>query len=50
MVSLILDNLAEGMSAEQILKSYPGLRPNDIKAAIAYAAELTHERIITLAG
>lgn len=50
MVSVILDNLAEGLNAEQILKSYPGLRPIDIKAAIAYAAELSHERIVSLAG
>jgi uncharacterized protein (DUF433 family) len=50
MVSVILDNLAEGMNAEEILKSYPSLRLPDIKAAIAYAAELSHERIVSLAG
>ena len=38
MVSVILDNLAEGITAEQILKSYPTLQPGDIRAAIAYAA------------
>ena len=41
MVSVILDNLAEGVSEEEILKSYPSIVPNDIKAAIAYAAELS---------
>jgi uncharacterized protein (DUF433 family) len=50
MVSVILDNLAEGMNAEEIIKSYPSLRLADIKAAIAYAAELSHERIVSLAG
>ncbi len=50
MVSVILDNLAEGMKAEEIVKSYPSLRIADIKAAIAYAAELSHERIVSLAG
>ncbi len=50
MISVILDNLAEGMSPEQIIKSYPSLKPVDIKAAIAYAAELSHERIVSLAG
>jgi uncharacterized protein (DUF433 family) len=42
MVSVILDNMAEGLSADEIVKSYPSLRKNDIKAAIAYAAELLH--------
>jgi uncharacterized protein (DUF433 family) len=30
----------------EILKSYPSLKPDDIKAAIAYAAELTRERLV----
>ncbi|MEW6068199.1 MAG: DUF433 domain-containing protein [Nitrospirota bacterium] len=46
MVSVILDNLAEGVSEEEILKSYPSLVPDDIKAAIAYAAELSRERLV----
>jgi uncharacterized protein (DUF433 family) len=50
MVSVILDNMAEGLTADEILKSYPSLHKNDIKAAIAYAAELLHERIVSLAG
>ena len=32
MVSVILDNLAEGVTEEDILKSYPSLVPDDIKA------------------
>ncbi len=46
MVSVILDNLAEGVSETEILTSYPSLKPEDIKAAIAYAAELTRERLV----
>jgi uncharacterized protein (DUF433 family) len=46
MVSVILDNLAAGVSPEEILKSYPSLSPEDIQAAIAYAAELARERVI----
>jgi len=42
-VTVILDNLAEGASFEEILISYPSLRPEHIKAALAYAAELAHE-------
>ena len=48
MVSVILDNLAEGVSKEEILKSYPSLVYNDIKAAIAYAAELSRERLVSV--
>ncbi|MBL7064665.1 MAG: DUF433 domain-containing protein [Anaerolineae bacterium] len=46
MVSIILDNLATGVSEGEILKSYPSLTPLDIQAAIAYAAELTRERLV----
>jgi uncharacterized protein (DUF433 family) len=46
MVSVILDNLAEGVSEQELLKSYPSLTLEDIKAAIAYAAELSRERLI----
>jgi uncharacterized protein (DUF433 family) len=49
MVSVILDNLAKGMKEEEILKSYPSLQHEDIKAAIAYAAELSHERVLKIA-
>lgn len=48
MVTVILDNLAAGVSPEEILKSYPTLHPDDIKAAIAYGAELVKERIIPI--
>ena len=46
MVPIVLDNLAAGVSEEEILKSYPSLTRRDIQAAIAYAAELTRERLI----
>lgn len=48
MVSVILDNLAAGMAREEILQSYPALRPEDINAAMAYAAELARERVVPL--
>ncbi len=48
MVSVILDNLAEGLSAEEIIESYPQLTEQDIKAAIAYGAALAREREIPL--
>jgi uncharacterized protein (DUF433 family) len=45
-VSLILDFLASGESEAQILAAYPQLEPDDIRAAIAYAAEVARERIV----
>jgi uncharacterized protein (DUF433 family) len=46
MVSVILDNLASDVGEKEILESYPSLSADDIKAAIAYAAELSRERLV----
>ena len=48
MVSVILDNLAAGIPEVEILKSYPTLTEEGIRASVAYAAELTRERVIPL--
>lgn len=48
MVSVVLDNLAAGMSREEILANYPSLADGDVEAALAYAAELTRERVVPL--
>jgi uncharacterized protein (DUF433 family) len=40
MVSVILDNLADDVPPEEILASYPSLKSDDIRAAIAYAAQI----------
>jgi uncharacterized protein (DUF433 family) len=45
-VSLILDFLASGESESQIRVAHPQLQPEDIRAAIAYAAEIARERIV----
>ncbi len=47
-VSVVLDNLATGVSREEILASYPPLVSEDIEASIAYAAELARERVVPL--
>lgn len=49
MVSVILDNLAAGVTQEEILTSYPSLAAEDIRAAIAYAAGLAKERLVPIA-
>ncbi|MFZ0959409.1 MAG: DUF433 domain-containing protein [Terriglobia bacterium] len=48
MVSVIIDNLAAGVSRNEIRSSYPALTPADIDAALAYAAELTREGTVGL--
>ena len=45
-VSVVLDNLAAGESAERILAQYPTLKAEHIPAAIAYAADLARERVV----
>ena len=40
---MILDNLAEGATPAAIVRDYPPLKIENVKAAIAYAAELASE-------
>ena len=47
-VSAVLDNLAAGMSPQEILVSYPTLKSEDIQAAISYAAEIARERSLAV--
>ena len=49
-VSVVLDNLADGLAIEEIIKSYPALTKDAIRATTAYAAELARERIIDISG
>lgn len=48
MVSVVLDNLAAGLTPDEIIRSYPALSREAVQAAIAYAADLTRERIVAL--
>ena len=48
MASVVLDNLAAGIEMGELLKSYPTLRPEDVRAALEYAAELARERSVNL--
>lgn len=47
-VSLILDFLANGMTMEELLEEYPHLIMEDIRAAIAYGAEMARERYVEI--
>jgi uncharacterized protein (DUF433 family) len=48
LVSVVLDNLAAGIEAEEILGDYPSLTREAIQAALAFAADLARERVISL--
>ncbi|MBI4556594.1 MAG: DUF433 domain-containing protein [Candidatus Hydrogenedentes bacterium] len=39
-VEFIVDLLAEGWTHEQILRNYPGLQEEDIRACLRYAGEM----------
>ena len=47
-VSLILDLIASGSSMEEVLAEYPQLSLEDIRAAIAYGAEMSRERYVEI--
>lgn len=48
MVSVVLDNLAAGVTLDELLTSYPSLSREAIQAAVAYAADLARERIVPM--
>lgn len=47
-VSLILNLVASGMTAEQIIEDYPYLEPEDIGEALQYAAWLAQDAVYAL--
>lgn len=47
-VSLLLDNLAAGVSEDELLENYPGLVREDIRAAIAFGAAMADFRELDL--
>jgi uncharacterized protein (DUF433 family) len=47
-VALVLDLLAAGWSVEQVLEEYPGLTEADIRACIAYGAEMSREYYVDI--
>jgi uncharacterized protein (DUF433 family) len=50
MVSVVMDNLAAGFTVDEIIQSYPSLSRETVQSAIAYAAELTRERIVAMSA
>ena len=46
-VSILVGQIAQGESWEQVLEDYPDLCREDLQQAVAYAAWLTQEEVIT---
>ena len=49
-VSLILDLLASGATADEIVDQYPQLTREDVLACIAYGSEMSRERYVDIPG
>lgn len=49
-VATVVGMVAEGMSNDEILKSFPDLKLEDIREALHYAAEAVRERELPLLG
>jgi uncharacterized protein (DUF433 family) len=47
-VSLLLDWLAQGTTPEEMLREYPQLTMEDIRAALAYGAEMSRDRFVDM--
>ena len=50
MVSVILDNLAEGNTVDEIMENYPTVSRDAIMATLVYTSELAKERVVSLYG
>lgn len=47
-VAVVLANLAEGLTVDEVIRSYPSLTARGVQAALAYAADLAQERVLPL--
>ena len=43
-VEFIVDLLAQGWSEDNILRNYPGLTVEDVRACLSYASTVLHEQ------
>ena len=47
-VSVVVSQVAQGASVEEVLLDYPDLEPEDLRQALEYAAWLTQEQVHAL--
>ncbi len=50
LVSVILDNLAAGLTPDEVVDSYPSITDEDVRAALSFAADLAGERIVSVSS
>jgi uncharacterized protein (DUF433 family) len=43
---ILIGSLADGMRTEEILEAYPQLSPDDLLAALAYAADVLSQEVL----
>ena len=48
LVTTVLDNLAAGLDAEEIVRSDPSITRESVQATVSYAAELAKERVMSM--
>jgi uncharacterized protein (DUF433 family) len=49
-VSIIVGSIADGDTPEILLRAYPSLSPEDLQAALKYAAEAVRENLLLPLG
>jgi uncharacterized protein (DUF433 family) len=49
-VSLVVNLLANGMTAQEIIAEYPDLEPEDLQQALRYAAWITEDTVYIPVG
>lgn len=45
-VSIVVGSIADGMTIEEVRAAYPQVSPEDVRAALAYAAEVLRTEVI----
>lgn len=45
-VAMVIGSLADGMTPEEIQEAFPQLTGQDIRAALAYAADVVHRDVL----
>ncbi len=49
-VEFIIDLLAQGWTEGDLVRNYPGLTPEDIRACLGYASEVLHAEKVYPSG
>lgn len=47
-VGVVLDNLAAGLTFDELIREYPSLTPRTIRGVLAYASALTRDELLAV--